>query len=109
MKLALFTSNVHEQHLPYKVYGKVDFHFNKSESKEKKKNPPKLQLKLLKYLNKFTNTYTYINHITCTRSITKTFLQSCVRSCRHLFISEGHSMTYRRLTTKSGITFQHHV
>lgn len=35
MKLALFTSNVrHEQHLPYKVYGKVDFHFNKSESKE---------------------------------------------------------------------------
>lgn len=24
-------------------------------------------------------------------------------------ISEGHSMTYRRLTTKSGITFQHHV
>lgn len=34
MNLALFTSNVHEQHLPYKVYGKVDFHFNKSESKE---------------------------------------------------------------------------
>lgn len=66
MKLALFTSNVHEQHLPYKVYGKVDFHFNKSESKEKK-NPQKLQLKLLKYLKKFTNTYTYINHITCTR------------------------------------------
>lgn len=100
MKLALFTSNVHEQHLPYKVYGKVDFHFNKSESKDnKKKNPQKLQLKLLKYLKKFTNTYTYINHITCTRStsITKTFLQRCVRSCRHLFISEGHSMTYRRL------------
>lgn len=100
MKLALFTSNVrHEQHLPYKVYGKVDFHFNKSESKEEKKNPLKLQLKLLKYLKKFTNTYTYINHITCTRStsITKTFLQRCVRSCRHLFISEGHSMTYRRL------------
>lgn len=23
----------------YKVYGKVDFHFNKSESKEKKKSP----------------------------------------------------------------------
>lgn len=40
MKLALFTSNVrHEQHLPYKVYGKVDFHFNKSESKDKKKIP----------------------------------------------------------------------
>lgn len=101
MKLALFTSNVrHEQHLPYKVCGKVDFHFNKSESKDnKKKNPQKLQLKLLKYLKKFTNTYTYINHITCTRStsITKTFLQRCVRSCRHLFISEGHSMTYRRL------------
>lgn len=101
MKLALFTSNVrHEQHLPYKVYGKVDFHFNKSESKDnKKKNPQKLQLKLLNYLKKFTNTYTYINHITCTRStsITKTFLQRCVRSCRHLFISEGHSMTYRRL------------
>lgn len=37
MKLALFTSNVHEQHVPYKVYGKVDFHFNKSESKENKK------------------------------------------------------------------------
>lgn len=39
MKLALFTSNVHEQHLPYKVSGKVDFHFNKSESKDKKKIP----------------------------------------------------------------------
>lgn len=44
MKLALFTSNVrHEQHLPYKVYGKVDFHFNKSESKDnKKKKFPKI-------------------------------------------------------------------
>lgn len=43
MKLALFTSNVHEQHLPYKVYGKVDFHFNKSESKDnKKKKSPKI-------------------------------------------------------------------
>lgn len=42
MKLALFTSNVrHEQHLPYKVYGKVDFHFNKSESKDNKKKIPK--------------------------------------------------------------------
>lgn len=41
MKLALFTNNVHEQHLPYKVYGKVDFHFNKSESKDNKKKIPK--------------------------------------------------------------------
>lgn len=42
MKLALFTSNVrHEQYLPYKVYGKVDFHFNKSESKDNKKKIPK--------------------------------------------------------------------
>lgn len=41
MKLALFTSNGHEQHLPYKVFGKVDIHFNKSESKENnnKKSP----------------------------------------------------------------------
>lgn len=63
MKLALFTSNGHEQHLPYKVFGKVDIHFNKSESKEnkkKKKNPQKLQLKLLKYLKKFTNMYIHI-------------------------------------------------
>lgn len=37
MKFVLFMSNVYEQYLLYKVYGKVDFYFNKSEFKENKK------------------------------------------------------------------------
>lgn len=32
MKLALFTSNVHEQHLPYKVYGKSKENNNNKKS-----------------------------------------------------------------------------
>lgn len=59
MKFAVFTSNVHKQRLPYKAYGKVDFHLGKSEFKVcKKKIPPKLQLILLIFLKKLTNTYT---------------------------------------------------
>lgn len=60
MKFAVFTSNVHKQRLPYKAYGKVDFHLGKSEFKVcKKKNPPKIAAHIAYFLKKLTNTYTW--------------------------------------------------